>query len=239
MNRHISKLTIFRMTLVFIVMGIFLTLFQLLRGGHYLMFSFMILLCSMLMVYWRFEHEKLKTTTLMFMAILIALAVVGRLAFAWIPSAQAASFVIIMGAMSLGPELGFVVGATTALVSNLFFGQGPWTPWQMFAWGLMGFTAGLIAHTVIGKKVVPLVIFGAVWGFIFGWIMDAWSAMMYVHPLTLKTVLAYFLLSVKFDFYHSASNAVLLALFSKPWQRLFSRLDDKYNFLPTTNNEGK
>ncbi len=221
------------------VMAAFLVLSLLLRGQHYLMFSLMILLASLLMVYWRFEHTPLKTSTLMFMAILVALAVVGRLAFAAIPSVQAASFVIIMGAMILGPELGFVVGATTALVSNLFLGQGPWTPWQMFAWGLMGFTAALIAHTIIGKRLGLLIVFGALWGFLFGWIMDIWSIMTYVHPLTIKSVLGGFILSFKFDLFHSVSNAVLLALFSNPWQKLFRRLDDKYSFLPTTKHEGK
>lgn len=75
--------------------------------------------------YWRFEREPIRTKTLMFIAILIALAVAGRVSLAAIPSVQAASFIIIIGGISLGPELGFITGSTTALVSNMFLGQGP------------------------------------------------------------------------------------------------------------------
>ncbi|GAW71912.1 hypothetical protein C5L28_001251 [Lentilactobacillus parakefiri] len=124
--------------LVAALIAVFLGLTTLLKTKHFLLFSFMILLCTILPAYWRFERTPLKTQTLMFLAILIALAVAGRVPFASIPSVQAASFVIILGGISLGPELGFVVGSATALVSNMFLGQGPWTPWQMFAWGLMG-----------------------------------------------------------------------------------------------------
>ncbi|KRM08813.1 metal ion ABC superfamily ATP binding cassette transporter, membrane-spanning subunit [Lentilactobacillus farraginis DSM 18382 = JCM 14108] len=233
MKRRFSKLMIFRWLLGLAIMGIFLTLALQLHGKHYFMFSFMILFSALLLVYWRFEHQPIKTTTLMFMATLIALAVIGRLIFAAIPSFQAASFVIIMGGMALGPELGFVVGATTALVSNLFLGQGPWTPWQMFAWGLMGFTAALIAHTVIGKRRLPLAIFGGLWGFGFGWLMDAWYVLAYVQPLTGKAFLTAALVSVKFDAYHAAANVIFLILFANLWQQLFQRLNDKYDFLPT------
>ncbi|MQM73798.1 MAG: ECF transporter S component, partial [Pseudoramibacter sp. EUB1.1] len=88
----------------------FFVLLLLLRGKHYLLFSFMCLLCSILPAYWRFEREPIRTKTLMFIGILIALAVAGRVPLAAIPSVQAASFIIIIGGISLGPELGFITG---------------------------------------------------------------------------------------------------------------------------------
>lgn len=121
----------------------------------------MVLLCTLLPAYWRFEHQPLKTQTLMFVAILIALAVAGRVPFASIPSVQAASFVIILGGVVLGPELGFVTGSTTALVSNMFLGQGPWTPWQMVAWGLMGLTAGFIGRTKFRHSLIAMIVLAA------------------------------------------------------------------------------
>ena len=152
-NKRRAKV-IGQILLVSVLIAGFLVLRTLLKNKHFLLFSFMLLLCSILPAYWRFEREPLKTQTLMFLAILIALAVAGRVPFASLPSVQAASFVIILGGISLGPELGFVTGSTTALVSNMFLGQGPWTPWQMFAWGLMGLTAGLIGRTQLSHRLM-------------------------------------------------------------------------------------
>lgn len=93
-----------RMLLVFSLIAVFLVLVLLLKNQYFLLFSFMVLLCTLLPAYWRFEHQPLKTQTLMFVAILIALAVAGRVPFASIPSVQAASFVIILGGVVLDPN---------------------------------------------------------------------------------------------------------------------------------------
>ncbi len=77
----------------------------------------------------------------MIISMLSAIGAIGRVPFAAIPSVQPTSFVIIMSGLSFGGNTGFMVGSTAALVSNMLLGQGPWTPWQMFAWGMMGFTA--------------------------------------------------------------------------------------------------
>lgn len=222
-----------RLTVVFILIAVFLILMMLLRNKHYLLFSFMILLCSILPAYWRFETQPLTTQTMMFVAILVALAVIGRVPFASIPGVQAASFVIILGGISLGPELGFVTGATTALVSNMFLGQGPWTPWQMLAWGLMGLTAGFIGMTKLRKSLVLMMIFAGLWGFLFGWIMDLWYALAYVSPITPKSFILAFVSSFMFDLSHATSNVLLIGLLYRSWEKLFTRLDRKYNFLPT------
>jgi energy-coupling factor transport system substrate-specific component len=220
-----------RLLIAVLLMMTFFVLLLLLRGKHYLLFSFMCLLCSILPAYWRFEREPIRTKTLMFIGILIALAVAGRVPLAAIPSVQAASFIIIIGGISLGPELGFITGSTTALVSNMFLGQGPWTPWQMLAWGLMGLTAGLLGKTRIKKSLLLVVIFGGVWGFLFGWIMDLWYALAYVNPLNLKSFILAFGASVPFVALHAGANVLLLTFLYKPWELLFNRLVQKYQLL--------
>lgn len=231
-NKRRAKV-IGQILLVSVLIAVFLALTTLLKNKHFLLFSFMLLLCSILPAYWRFEREPLKTQTLMFLAILIALAVAGRVPFASLPSVQAASFVIILGGISLGPELGFVTGSTTALVSNMFLGQGPWTPWQMFAWGLMGLSAELIGRTQLCHRVIPMLIFGGVWGFVYGWIMDLWFALAYVNPLTVKSFILAFTASAGLDLVHGLSNVVLIALLYRSWEKLIDRLNRKYDFLPT------
>ena len=104
-----------------------------------------------------------------------AIAAVGRAAFAFAPHFKPTSAIIIITAMVFGPEAGFLTGAIAALASNLFFGQGPWTPWQMFAWGLIGFLAGLLSKAGLLKKKWQLVVFGIACGYIYGWILNIWN----------------------------------------------------------------
>ena len=77
-----------------------------------------------------------------------ALAVVGRTVFSIVPlpNFKPCSAIIMITAIVFGPETGFLTGALTAFVSNFIFGQGPWTPWQMFTWGLLGFLTGLMKN---------------------------------------------------------------------------------------------
>lgn len=79
-------------------------------------------------------------------AVMAALGVVGRTVFSIIPlpNFKPVSAIVIMTGVVFGPETGFLTGALTGFVSNFIFGQGPWTPWQMFSWGMIGFLAGLL-----------------------------------------------------------------------------------------------
>lgn len=87
-------------------------------------------------------------------AVMAALGVVGRTVFAVIPlpNFKPVSAIVIMTGMVFGPETGFLTGALTGFVSNFIFGQGPWTPWQMFSWGMIGFAAGLLEYAGFFRK---------------------------------------------------------------------------------------
>lgn len=180
----------------------------------------------------RFEKRELKAEEMVLISMLAAIAAIGRVPFAAIPSVQPTSFVIIISALVLGEEVGFMVGCTAAIVSNIFLGQGPWTPWQMFCWGMMGFTAGLLKNTKFMNTNIGRCIFGAVWGFIFGWIMNLWS-LLYLDPniLSWKVFVGYCITSFKFDLNHAISNVVFLSLFSSRWMKLLNRIQIKYGML--------
>lgn len=81
------------------------------------------------------KNVKIRAREIVMIAVLATIAAVSRVPFAPLPSVQPTSFVVIVAALVLGPEAGFMIGSTAALVSNFFLGQGPWTPWQMFCWG--------------------------------------------------------------------------------------------------------
>src|SRR4051794_41829266 len=95
-----------------------------------------------------YERERPQARVLSLVAALAALAVVGRLAFAAIPNVKPVTDIVLFAGMALGAAPGFAVGAVTALVSNVFLSQGPWTPWQMAAWGGGGGAGALISRGV-------------------------------------------------------------------------------------------
>src|SRR4051794_41546586 len=105
-----------------------------------------------------YERERPQARVLSLVAALAALAVVGRLAFAAVPNVKPVTDIVLFAGMALGAAPGFAVGAVTALVSNVFLSQGPWTPWQMAAWGGVGVAGALISRAIGGREMgrVPL-----------------------------------------------------------------------------------
>lgn len=93
-----------------------------------------------------FEQSRPRLRDTMPVAVLAALAAAGRILFAPIPSFKPVSAIAIIAGAAFGRRSGFLVGALAALVSNFFFGQGPWSPWQMYGWGLVGWLGGVLAQ---------------------------------------------------------------------------------------------
>lgn len=198
---------------------------------HYLILSLLCLVFSMLPFYWHFETKRSEAREIVFLAVLATMAAMGRVAMAAFPDVKPTSFIVIVTALALGPESGFIVGSTAAIVSNLFLGQGPWTPWQMFAWGMMGVTAGLLRNFKWAHQRGWLATLGIIYGFLFGWIMDLWYALVYVQPLNAKTFVAAFAASFYFDLVHGVTTAVLLFCFYKSWYRIITRYKYKYGLM--------
>lgn len=162
------------------------------------------------------SFKKYTLREMVLFALLIAISVSGRVAFASIPSVQLSSFIIIITGIYFGPAAGFVVGIGTAVLSNCFLGMGPYVIWQMFCWGMMGITASYFKNL----KKYALVSFGFAWGFIFGWIMDLWAIFAGIVPNENGAILTGFVLSFYFDLAHAVTNAVLLLILPKEQIRI-------------------
>ena len=141
--------------------------------------------------------------------------------------------VIIIAGVCLGAQGGFVVGSMTAFVSNFLFGQGPWTPFQMLAWGLIGFFAGLLATTLLKSK-SPVVL--SVYGFfavflLHGGITDLWTIFgMTAHP-TLGMVLTVYGTGFLFNMILAAATVLFLLLLTRPMTEKIFRVQQKYGLL--------
>lgn len=199
-------------------------------GRHYLAFSVLVMILTMIPFVIRFEWRKVEGRELVLLAILAAVAAVSRVPFAPLPNVQPTTFVIIVSALVFGAESGFVIGAVAALVSNLFLGQGPWTPWQMYAWGLVGLAAGWLRHTRFMQTIWGRCLFGFVAGFAFDWIMNLW-AVLGMGEFSWKTIIAFYGTSFYFDLAHALSNVFFLAIFSKSWVKILKRFKIKYGML--------
>jgi energy-coupling factor transport system substrate-specific component len=143
-----------------------------------------------------------------------ALSAAGRVAFAAIPSVQPSTVLVIVSGWVLGPAAGFAVGATTALVSNVFLGQGPWTVWQMLSWGSIGLVAGLLGRVRTEHSTRWIVVYSVIAGFAFGWAMDAWFWLSFIYPHTVASLMVAVGASAAFDAMHAAGNAVFATLFA-------------------------
>ena len=130
-------------TLVVFLLLLPLTLFlgTKLTGRGYYITGTLIILELMAPFLMAFEGRKPQARELVIIAVLCALAIAGRVVIP-LPHCKAVFAVIMLAGIAFGPEAGFMVGAVTAFASNFFYGQGPFTPWQMFAYGAGGMLAG-------------------------------------------------------------------------------------------------
>ena len=178
--------------------------------------------------FFEFESAAISSKEIALVAMLGTISAVSRVPFAVIPNVQPCTYLIICSGYVFGPVAGFMVGAVTALISNFFLGQGPWTPYQMFAWGLVGISAAYIRRFNLGR--IWLIIFGAIWGYLYGWIVNVWFWVSFIYPLTLKTFVVYQLNSIWFDTFHAIGNVIFLGLFGMKTIAILERFKKRFNW---------
>lgn len=189
--------------------------------------TLLMMIATMGVMYFQFEKGKITSKEISLIAILSGFSSVSRIPFAAIPSIQPCTYIIICTGYVFGPVAGFMVGATTALVSNMFLGQGPWTIFQMFAWGSVGATASILQNLHI--KRFGLIIFGVVWGFLFGWIMNLWSWLLYIYPHTFQTLGFVVISSAGFDTLHALGNAIFLLVLGEKTITILKRYKNRFH----------
>lgn len=165
---------------------------------------------------------------------LAALAAAGRTLFGPIPDFKPVSAIAIIAGATLGHRNGFMVGALAALTSNFFFGQGMWTPWQMYAWGMVGYAGGALARAgafdrADGTVRMPaLVAAGFASGMLYGAIINVYDIVGFVQPLTWVGAVARLATAVPFDAVHGLSTSLFLAVLYRPWCHRINRVVRKY-----------
>ncbi len=187
-----------------------------------------IVMLAIIAFFFEFEAAAISSKEVALVAMLGTLSAVLRIPFAAIPSVQPCTYLIMCSGYVFGPVAGFMVGAITALVSNFFLGQGPWTLYQMLAWGFLGVAAAYLRRFHLGR--IWLVFFGIVGGYVYGWIMNTWYWASFIYPLTLRTFLTYQVTSIWFDTFHAIGNAVFLWLFGMKTIDILERFKKRFNW---------
>ena len=175
----------------------------------------------------RFEKKETDAKTLILIAVMIALSVVGRFIFAPLPGFKPVTAMTVLTAMYFGSDAGFMTGALTAVISNFYFGQGPWTPFQMFSWGIIGLLAGIFAEKLKKSKVF-LSVFGALAGILYSLLMDIWTVLWADGYFNFARYLAALVSSLQFTVIYAVSNVIFLLLLSKPTGKILQRVKTKY-----------
>lgn len=202
-------------------------------GRKYYFIGLLIIMEAMLPFALIFEKRKPQAREMVVLSVLTALAVAGRSAFFMLPQFKPVAAMVIITGVAFGGEAGFLVGALTGFISNMIFGHGPWTPWQMFAFGIIGFLAGvLFKKGLLLRSRVPLCVFGGLATLIvYGGLLDGHTAlMMLAHP-TLSGVLAVYLQGLPFNLIHSFATVIFLAAAAPTMLEKLDRIKLKYGLV--------
>lgn len=233
-----KKSTLFSILTILILIPATLYLGTHLTGRWYYLTSTLIIVENMVPFFLAFENRKPQARELVTLAVMAALAVAGRVAIP-IPSFKAITAIIMITGIAFGGEAGFLTGAVAAFASNFFYGQGPWTPWQMMAYGIGGFLAGILFYKQNRKyreKAVAYTVGLAFFGFaaivcLVGPLLDSctiFTAGSEITPAFAASILAS---GLPVNITHGLSCAVTMLLLSRPLLDKLDRLKTKYGMM--------
>lgn len=189
-----------------------------------------------IMSYICFEKSSNGTKEISIIATLSSFAAVGRVPFAIIPGVQPTTFIVALTGYVFGPYEGFLTGSTAAFVSNIFLGQGPWTPWQMFSWGLVGCISGYIGKTNKKLSVYSFSFICFLYGFMFDWIMNLWHVLGFIRPINFQTVFLAYLSGFSMDIMHACGNFVFSIIFYENFLKVLRRFQRRLTISYIDNN---
>ncbi len=194
-----------------------------LQAQYYAFVSFCLVLMALLLFISGFDKRELGTRRLILVSVMTALSVLGRL----LPLIKPITALTILSAIYLGREAGFLVGALSAVLSNFVMGQGPWTPFQMLAWGLIGLFAGIFAKPLKRSRVL-LYSYGLFSGIAYSMLLDIWTTVWTYKEFTFTEYGAALMTAVPYTVLYAISNLIFLMVFARPIGDKMERIRKKY-----------
>lgn len=236
----ISKRTVASLAVSAVLTVVVLAVSTVIGDGNYYLASLLVVAFTILPFFASFEGRRPQARELVVLAVLIAIAAAARAAFFWLPAFKPMTAVVIVSGIALGAGAGFMCGSLAAFVSNFLFGQGPWTPWQMLAYGLAGLVAGLLAqkgviprHDLSNKAKLALSIGSAIFVLVVvGPILDTCAIFtMPAGEMEHYTAAAIYLSGLPVNAMHAAATFATLFVITNPMLDKLERMRVKYGML--------
>lgn len=223
MKKQIKYLIIFLIIPVIIISS-----YLLFRNKQFGLLSLIVALLALVPFILSYENRKPKAEELVLIAVIIAVNVVSRIIFASVPHFKPVTAIIIIAALAFGKESGFMIGMLSAVLSNFYFGQGPWTPFQMFSWGMIGYIAGIFKDKQISKNIAFILLLGVLGAVLFTSVVEVWTVLQIDQGFNLSRYLAILITSMPILIIYIVSNCVFIAILAKPLLEIFNRAKNKY-----------
>jgi energy-coupling factor transport system substrate-specific component len=192
--------------------------------------SFVILAGVLLGGFAWYERSRPPSQVVALVAVLAALAIAGRIAFAAFPNVKPTTDIVVFAGYALGPAPGFAVGALAALVSNFWFGQGPWTPWQMAGWGMCGMLGAALALGVRNAGRFTLAAVCGFAGIAYGLLLNFSLMATYGGDLSFERFLTLEARAIPFDIAHAAGNVAFALIAGPAMVRMLVRFRQRFQW---------
>jgi energy-coupling factor transport system substrate-specific component len=190
--------------------------------------SFLLLLFILGIIFAKFEESKISSKEVALIGILGAITAASRIPFAALPNIMPCTFLIIVTGLVFGALAGAMVGSMTAAVSNMFFGQGPWTPWMMVAWSMVGIVSGYMGKRYPNFGVRDIVLLGIVLGMAYTELMD-FSSWLVFYRADPNYLIPTFAAGLPFGALHITGNVIFAVVLGKPVLTLFKRFQQRFH----------
>ena len=200
----------------------------------YLIASVVLIVLAIVIFVRSFERKKPGTKDVVLLSVMISLGVVGRLVFYMIQQFKPCAAIVIITGIMLGKQAGFLSGVMTAFISDMFFGMGPWTLWQMIGFGLIGLISAIIFNQERIEKMggfakLILCTYGFLVTFLlYGLLMDTATVFMVTDKPKLSTFIATYSAGIVFNMIHGISTFIFLYLMANPLSKKIKRILIKY-----------
>jgi energy-coupling factor transport system substrate-specific component len=192
--------------------------------------SFVILFAVLLGGFAWYERSRPPSQVVALVAALAALAIAGRIAFAAFPNVKPTTDIVVFAGYALGPAPGFAVGALAGLVSNFWFGQGPWTPWQMAGWGMCGVMGAALALGVRNAGRFSLAAVCGLAGIAYGLLLNFSLMATYGGDLSFERFLTLEARAIPFDVAHAAGNVAFALIAGPAMVRMLVRFRQRFQW---------
>lgn len=231
-----KKSTCFSLITLFVLIPATLYAGTKMSGRVYYLISTLVILEIMLPFFVSLESRRPDARELCILAVMAAIAAISRAVFIFVPGFKPITGIIMITGIAFGAEAGFLTGAIGVFASNFLFGQGPWTPWQMLAYGFAGFFAGIVFHT--RRKLCRPWLLGC-FGFftillLVGPMLDTCTVFTVLTEFDLPGLLVIYGQGVPINLLHGLGCGMTLLLIGRPFTEKLDRLRVKYGIMDDT-----